>query len=510
MVEKHGKYFLETWQQFCTFHCRLCGVEVTCEEREHRTNCTLKSLRWWSAANEQHNKEINNGVNMYKQEDVGGLVACDVKRKIFEMKEEEHFKVEQVENVGKKVQALNWGMQALQWEQRSSAEQLKEGNVGELHSGLKLNRGEESLKEQKKEQIMEKQMRDKACSGIDAQERREEANQGELGEQLNMWDKTALGNAKNEEPWNQGTSKKKDKLKQEREQRGERCNSDEEDEEEEVGFLVMADCIDHYDEGAPAKAWSKTSANRQRSSKKPVSKLIKSVIDIDDDDEGSRTHHSQEDSDLLVDIKTVRVKRVIRMTSTTTKKAQPLVAGNNKENMVDSPGLPPVGQVTGSGDDAKRENLQNFTTVTLGIKRFEASLLIGPQGKNIRNLEQKTGAKIGVSGRIGEMQSVEIHGNIACVARARAEVEKYFFSNCKTKVKVSEEVARALYANKGKVLSDIKADYRVRIHGLREGADDVIYMFGSEEGEREAKAKLEEFANSMRVPYRKGMARNEK
>ena len=22
MAEKHGKYFLETWQQFCTFHCR--------------------------------------------------------------------------------------------------------------------------------------------------------------------------------------------------------------------------------------------------------------------------------------------------------------------------------------------------------------------------------------------------------------------------------------------------------------------------------------------------------
>ena len=22
MVEKHGKFFLETWQQFCTFHCR--------------------------------------------------------------------------------------------------------------------------------------------------------------------------------------------------------------------------------------------------------------------------------------------------------------------------------------------------------------------------------------------------------------------------------------------------------------------------------------------------------
>ena len=25
MVEKHGKFFLETWQQFCTFHCRWGG-----------------------------------------------------------------------------------------------------------------------------------------------------------------------------------------------------------------------------------------------------------------------------------------------------------------------------------------------------------------------------------------------------------------------------------------------------------------------------------------------------
>ena len=52
----------------------MCGVEVTCQEREHRTNCTLKSLRWWSAANEQHNKEINDKVNMCKQEDVDLLV----------------------------------------------------------------------------------------------------------------------------------------------------------------------------------------------------------------------------------------------------------------------------------------------------------------------------------------------------------------------------------------------------------------------------------------------------
>ena len=88
------------------------------------------------------------------------------------------------------------------------------------------------------------------------------------------------------------------------------------------------------------------------------------------------------------------------------------------------------------------------------------------------------------------------------MAKAKAEVEKYFFSNCRTKVKVSEKVARALYANKGKLLKDISSDCQVsKIYGLKEGADDIIYVFDSEEGESKAKARLEKLANSMTVRH---------
>ena len=435
--------------------------------------------------------------DVYLGRNVDDLVECDVVRSKVEMKEE----VKEVDNVGNKVQ----GKQTLQWEQRLFPEQLR-GGKHQVKSVAELHTGKELIKEQKNEQIKEEQMSGKESTGIDARGRREESNQEE---EEDMRDKGVFrGAEKGELSMNQGNLKKMEKFKQEEEQRGERHNSDDEEGDEEIGFLVMADCIDQCDEdrSAPAKfpnanACSKTSAARQRSSKKPAPKLIKSVIDIDDD-EGSRTHiRHQEDTNLLYDIKTVRVKKVIRMTSTSSKKAQPLVAGNNKEKKVESPSLPPVGAVIGSGNQARREDVRKPTTITLGIKRFEAYRLIGHQGKNIRELEQKTGARISVSDRIGEMQSVEIHGNSASVAKAKAEVEKYFFSNCTTKVKVSEEVARALYANEGKVWSDIKADCKVFLKGLREGADDVIYLFGSEVGEREAKARLEEFANSMTVPH---------
>ena len=106
-----------------------------------------------------------------------------------------------------------------------------------------------------------------------------------------------------------------------------------------------------------------------------------------------------------------------------------------------------------------------------------------------------------MSDGIGEMRTVEIRGNIESVAKAKSEVERYFFSNCRTKLKVSEGVARALYADKGKIWSDIKAVCKVFIKGRKEGSDDIIYVFGSEEGEREAKSRLEEFANSMTVPH---------
>ena len=388
-----------------------------------------------------------------------------------------------------------------------------------------------------------------------------------------MGDKRALGDAKKGElSMNQRNLKQMEKSQQEVELRGEKQDSDEAEEEEEIGFLVMADCIQYdgkVDSAQTKVCWSKTSG----SSKKAVSKLIKSVIDIDDDESNSRNQlQNQEDLNLPVVIKTVRVKKVVRMTgSKSSKKAKPLVSNIKKEKEVE----PPLGKFTGSGNQARRKDLGNLTTVTLGIKRCEVSglighqgknireleqktgarivvrdgigemrtveirgniasvakakseverymrnlttitlnikwceahRLIGHQGKNIRELEQKTGARIAVNDQIGEMRTVEIYGNIESVAKAKSEVEKYCYSHCRTKVKVSKRVASALYLDKGKIWSDVKADCKVFMKGRKEGSDDIIYVFGSEEGEREAKSRLEEFANSMTVPHWRGKA----
>jgi len=490
MVEKHGKFFLENWQQFCTFHCRLCGTDVTCEEREHRTNCALQCLRWWAATNQQLNKEINDGAFMNKQEEyylgrnVEKLMASDVVCSKVEVKEEVKPKGEQADNVGNKV---DQGKQTGRGEQNLLTDQLR-GNdqvksVAKLQRGKILNRGKNPNKEE----------RNRGRESDEAKDRRMVMNdQGEVGVQMNMANKKAFGDAKKGElSINQGNVEKMEKLKQENEQTWKRHYSDDEEKEEEIGFLVMADCIQH-DEGQsappPAKACSKTYADRQQTSKKASSKLIKSVIDIDDDGSSRSRIHHQENPNLLVDIKTVRVKKVVRKTSVT--KEAPVCIKKEKE--VESPGLPNlVAKLPDSGNQPKKEDLRNLTTVTLSMKKFEAIRLIGQQGKNIKELEQKTGAKIIVTPGKGDVRTVKIHGNIEIVAKAKAEVEKYFFSNCNTKVKVSEKVARALYANKAKLLCDIKSDCKVYIAGIY----NVFYLFGSEKDEKKAKARLEELAN---------------
>jgi len=497
MAEKHGKYFLETWQQFCTFHCRLCGSEVTCEERDHRTDCALQFLRWWGANNEQLNKEIHVGAYVNKQDrvylgkNVNDLLASDAVCNKVEVKEKAEPKVEQVENVGNKV---DQGKQTPQGKQKLSTDQLS--RYDQNKSVAKLQRGEILTREKE----LSKEEKNRCRGSNDVEDRQVVMNdQGEGGEQMNMADKKAFEDAKRgEELINQVNVEKMEKLKQEKGQRGERYDSDdeEEEEEEETGFLLMADCIQHDDEGcsAPANACSKTSVDRQQNSKKASSKVIKSVIDIDDEESSRSRIQYQENPNLLFDIKTVRVKRVVRKTYAIVKAP----ACNKKEKDAELPGLSnQVTKLTDSGNQSRKEDLRNLTTVTLGMKKFEATRLIGQQGKNIKELEQKTGARIVVSPGIGEMRTVKIHGNIKSVAKAKAEVEKYFFSNCNTKVKVSEKVARALYANKAKLICDIKRDCNVYIAGIY----DIFYLFGCEEDEKMAKARLEEFANSMKAPH---------
>ena len=204
----------------------------------------------------------------------------------------------------------------------------------------------------------------------------------------------------------------------------------------------------------------------------------------------------QEDSNLLINIKTVRVKKVVRVNCATKKRSPPV--SNKKEMDLESPGsLNLEANLTdSSSNQTRKEELRNSTTVELFMNRFEAGGLIGHQGSNINKLERGTGARIKVS-KDGEMRTVKIHGNAASVAKAKAAVEEYLFSNCTTKVKVSNSVARALYRNKGKLLRDIKVDCNVEITGQKEGADDILYVFGSEEAESKAEARLEEFCNSM-------------
>ena len=415
---------------------------MTCDEEEHQTICDLQFLRWWGAGNEVDN---NNNSATQKQEDVM-MASCGKCCKVG-VKEGDRITVGNV-NKNKKVQH---GKQILLQQEFKQPDGIIEEECV-VGKGKELDTEEQKNEHTKddghnirdNDQIKEEgQIGGKESNGVDAQEYHSDGEEGD-----------------------------------------------------EMGFLVMADCVQHESGGAPAKVWSKTGSEQKSGSNKIVSKVIKSVIDIDDDESNRTGFRFQEDSNLLINIKTVRVKKVVRVNCATKKRSPPV--SNKKEMEPESPGsLNLVSNLTGSSSNqTRKEELRNSTTVELFMNRFEAGGLIGHQGSNINKLERGTGARIKVS-KDGEMRTVKIHGNAASVAKAKAAVEKYLFSNCTTKVKVSNSVARALYRNKGKLLRDIKVDCNVEITGQKEGADDILYVFGSEEAESKAEARLEEFCNSM-------------
>ena len=49
-----------------TIFNRLCGDEVTCEERDHEASCVLEALRWWSSGDEE---------KISSRTEIGGLMC---------------------------------------------------------------------------------------------------------------------------------------------------------------------------------------------------------------------------------------------------------------------------------------------------------------------------------------------------------------------------------------------------------------------------------------------------
>merc|ERR1712013_218619 len=140
-----------------------------------------------------------------------------------------------------------------------------------------------------------------------------------------------------------------------------------------------------------------------------------------------------------------------------------------------------------------------------------AAVIVGPEGKNVKELKQSTGARIMVENGKAKHEgtrTITIRGDSPAVTKAKNEIEKYRFSNCTAKVAIGGLMARAIFSEaKTKFLNEVMMECKVLIgrdhHQYpKDGESIFLYLFGSEEAKREAKARLEDFASSaMKVQF---------
>ena len=107
------------------------------------------------------------------------------------------------------------------------------------------------------------------------------------------------------------------------------------------------------------------------------------------------------------------------------------------------------------------------TSATLVVQWYEAAVIVGPEGKNVKELKQSTGARIMVEDGKAKhkgTRTITLRGDSSTVTRAMNEIEKYRFSNCTAKVAISGLMARAIFSEaKTKFLNEVMMECKVLI-----------------------------------------------
>ena len=417
-----------------TIFTRLCGDEVTCEERDHEASCVVEGLRWWSSGDEE---------KVSSRTETGGLIC----KKEGRLSSKESANIEEKEIM----------------EEQPVCNALTDSSItAEVNEGIKTTKNE--LHNSESEELLLRQ------------ESREDAEQ----------------------------------MKQE-----ENISESDEGEGNVVEYLAMEDCLQ---QDANAMAVTK-SAKKGPGVKKSVFKgILKSVIDINEDQCNRCPSDLGEGTNMLLGIKTVKVKRVTR---TTIKPSSSIDENKNQVQVSQESQEPTGGKTNDTGENAAKKvdggnpkmsrSKIDSISATLVVQWYEANVIVGPEGKNVKELEQRTGARIMVEkgkAKPEGTRTITIRGDSPAVTRARNEIEKYRFSNCTAKVAISGLMARAIFSEaKTKFLNEVMMECKVVIgrdhyQYPKDRESIFLYLFGSEEAKREAKAKLEDFASSaMKVQF---------
>ena len=282
-----------------------------------------------------------------------------------------------------------------------------------------------------------------------------------------------------------------------------------------VEYLAMADCLQ---QDANTVAVSKSLSAGPGVKKSGFKGILKSVIDINEDQCYRCPSDLGECANILLGIKNVKVKRVIR---TTTKSSSSIDENKNPVQVSQESHEPTGGKTNDTSENASKKvdggnpkmsmSKIDSTSATLVVQWYEAAVIVGPEGKNVKELKQSTGARIMVEDGKAKhkgTRTITLRGDSSTVTRAMNEIEKYRFSNCTAKVAISGLMARAIFSEaKTKFLNEVMMECKVLIgrdhfQYPKDGESIFLYLFGSEEAKREAKAKLEDFASSaMKVQF---------
>ena len=412
---------------------------MTCEERDHEASCVLEALRWWSSGDEE---------KVSSRTETDGLMC----------KKERRFNSKGAANIEEK---------EIMEEKPVYSALTGSSITAEVNEGIKKTKNELKIPLHNSE------------SGelLLRQESREDAEQ----------------------------------LKQE-----ENISESDEGEGKVVEYFAMTDCLQQDANNAMAVT---KSATKGPGVKKSVFKgILKSVIDINEDQCNRCPSDLGEGANMLLGIKTVKVKRVIR---TTIKSSSSIDENKNQVQVSQESQEPTGGKTNDTGENAAKKvdggnpkmSMSKIDSIsaTLVVQWYEANVIVGPEGKNVKELEQSTGARIMVEkgkAKPEGTRTITIRGDSPAVTRARNEIEKYRFSNCTAKVAISGLMARAIFSEaKTKFLNEVMMECKVVIgrdhyQYPKDRESIFLYLFGSEEAKREAKAKLEDFASSaMKVQF---------
>jgi len=195
-------------------------------------------------------------------------------------------------------------------------------------------------------------------------------------------------------------------------------------------------------------------------------------------------------------IKTLKVKKIVRVATTS---RTPLKSDDQKMNQERSRSLEEGETVNSCVRNNYRRGFKHSSKIV--VSSYEARVIVGRDGANVKKLEVMSGALIDVKSRCkrSSQRTVEISGEEVAVEKAEELVNGFLLKNCTTTLELSRQEALALFEHKGKLLNQRKTKGVGMYIDFEEacGKSRKVYILGLEEEVKKVKERIEDYLESV-------------